>query len=259
MTQEMLDMPGGEVVHRKLADGIDVYCGDCQLILPNLTGFDAVVSDPPYGINYVKGNNTPNNRVNAGSNLKPIYGDDQPFNPELLFKAAKLQGTKTEHTKPIVIMGANHYAQHIPPGLGSWLAWDKSCGTGPNSNFCDCEFAWSNRKTSRNIFHHLWMGVLRSGLGASERELRKHTSAKPVELMAWLMQQARVGLGKTVLDPYMGSGSTGVACIQTGRKFIGIEIVTGYACPPLFDAKWVVASNYEKFHPVSWLPLPTPP
>jgi len=72
------------------------------------------------------------------------------------------------------------------------------------------------------------MGLTRAGEDGSAASKRKHPSQKPVELMRWCLETARIGLGKVVLDPYMGSGSTGVACLTTGRKFIGIEIDPEY-------------------------------
>lgn len=72
------------------------------------------------------------------------------------------------------------------------------------------------------------MGAFRSGAGASGKEKRSHVSQKPVELMAWCIEHARIMVGKVVLDPYMGSGSTGVAALMCGRRFIGIEIDPGH-------------------------------
>jgi hypothetical protein len=125
--------------------------------------------------------------------------------------------------KPIVLFGADHYKCRLPEG-GRFICWDKSCGQGPAASFADAEFAWTNRKNARSIFRHFWMGATRTGQGSSAHEKKWHVSQKPVELMAWCLEHARIGLDKVVLDPYMGSGSTGVACLQTGRKFIGVEI-----------------------------------
>ena len=167
--------------------------------------------------------------VTALINTKPIIGDDKPFDPTWVLS---LQGSehKTHSTKTIALamLGANYYAQHLPIHTGSWFCWDKSCGQGPQNNFVDAEFGWINRVVKRCVFHHFWMGYLRAGQENPENTKRQHPSMKPVELMAWMMQQARVGLGKVVLDPYMGSGSTGVACVQTGRGFVGIEIDPEY-------------------------------
>ena len=211
-----------------LSNNCTIILGDNADILPTLKNkFDAIISDPPYGINYVYDKDYDGGLV--ARNRKPIYGDAQPFDPQLLLDAmGAFRNDVRSFTKPLAIMGANHFSQYIPANTGTWLCWDKSVGQGPAANFVDAEFAWTNRITKRNIFHLFWCGRGRSGQGAPIKHTRKHPSQKPVELMAWLMSQCRVGLGRVVLDPYMGSGSTGVACLQTGRKFIGIEIDEEY-------------------------------
>ena len=194
-----------------------LYCGDCLEILPSLSGIDAVVSDPPYGIGYVHGGGaTGRSRVAANVSMKPIIGDDRRFSVEPFLKFPK-----------VVLFGANYYARSLPE-CGEWLVWDKSCGQGPNDSFRDAEFIWSSAKTARTIFRHFWKGALRAGQDSSGIARRVHPSQKPVELMCWCLETARIGLGKTVLDPYMGSGSTGVACVTSGRRFIGIEIDPAY-------------------------------
>ncbi len=208
----------------ELAEDVTIYLGDCREIIPKLKGVDAVVSDPPYGINYQRGTG---GRSGQLANDVPVFGDDEPFDPTHLMPLAEIKGGGVAGCGcPVVLWGANYYADKLPPGM--WLCWDKACGVGPHSSFSDAEFAWTNRKTPRSIFHHLWLGLIRAGTGNPSKMKRTHPSQKPVELMAWCMQTCRVGLGKTVLDPYMGTGTTGVACIQTGRKFIGIEIVPKY-------------------------------
>jgi len=139
-------------------------------------------------------------------------GDDAPFDP--------MPWVRHAGDKPIVLFGADHYKERLPPG-GRFIAWDKSCGMGPAAQFSDAEFAWTNRRNPRAIFRHFWMGAMRGGDPvANSRNRRLHVSQKPVELMAWCLDHARVGLGKRVLDPYMGSGSTGMACMMTGRQFL---------------------------------------
>ena len=128
---------------------------------------------------------------------------------------------------PVLLFGANHYCQRIP-SEGQWLVWDKSCGHGPANSFVDAEFMWMNRRNPRCIYRHVWMGCMRAGEGGSANMRRNHPSQKPVELMMWCLDTARVRIGAVVLDPYMGTGTTGVACIRTGRRFIGIEIDAGH-------------------------------
>jgi len=210
-----------------------LWHGDCLELLKHglLADADALITDPPYGIGYVHNGNTENTQgrrvqgMPIGQSTKPIHGDDKPFDPSPWiehFHLAKKQ------SRPILLFGADHYLTRLPEG-GRFVCWDKSCGHGAAASFCDAEFMWTNRKNPRSIVRHLWMGIVRAGEGAPKRgESRPHPSAKPVEVMAWCLEHVRVGLGKTVLDPYMGSGSTGVACMNTGRKFIGCEIDRDY-------------------------------
>lgn len=210
-----------------LSPSVTICLGDCREIIDTLP-FDAVVTDPPYGINYVhKGIDSDGISINR----KPIHGDKERFDISHLIAlqgAHTTQGARTIYEVPLVIFGANHFCNQIPPYQGSWLCWDKSCGQGANSNFVDAEFIWMNRKTKRCIYRHFWLGMCRTGQGNSVLMKRSHPSMKPVELMAWLIETARIGVGKTILDPYMGSGSTGIAALQTGRKFIGVEIDEEY-------------------------------
>ena len=214
-----------------------LYLGDCLALLPAIRNqVDAVISDPPYGIGYVHGGGGRGLIPAHYTNLKPIRGDYTPFDPAPWLELA----AKDRHGgKSILLWGADHFKERLPPG-GQLLCWDKSCGQGPADTFSDAEYAWMNRRNSRCVYRHFWKGGLRSGEGCQSRVNRAHPSQKPVELMRWCLETARVGIGKTVLDPYMGSGSTGVACVTAGRKFIGIEIDPEYfeiACRRLEEAQ----------------------
>jgi site-specific DNA-methyltransferase (adenine-specific)/modification methylase len=203
-----------------------LICGDCREIMPTLD-FDAIVSDPPYGIGFQHDGGGTGSRPGGFSRngvrrcTDTIIGDDVPFDPAHLFGGT--ERVKGRGEKAVALMGANHYAKRLPD-YGSWFCWDKSCGQGAASSFTDAEFGWMNRKNPRCIFRHFWMGCLRAGEGNQGKSKRCHVSQKPVELMAWIIESARIGVGKTILDPYMGSGSTGVAALRGGRRFIGIEI-----------------------------------
>lgn len=205
-----------------------LYRGDCIELLKagSFDNIDALISDPPYGIGYVHAGG--GNRLGR-TNTKPIYGDDKPFDPSIWFEYFDFM---SNNNKAILLFGADHYKTRLPEG-GRFLCWDKSCGQGAATQFCDAEFMWTNRKNARSIVRHLWMGVIRSGQDSTKAGIinKHHPSQKPVEVMAWCIEHCRIGLGNIVLDPYMGVGSTGVACMQTGRKFIGCEIDKEY-----FDA-----------------------
>jgi len=226
-----------------------LYLGDCLEILPSIRKqVDAVVSDPPYGIGYVHGGGG-KGIANAKTNLKPIHGDDQLFNPGIWIEWSQSRNKSSQDTGfPIVLFGANHYSQRIPE-YGQWLIWDKSCGQGGADSFADAELAWTNRRNPRCIYRHFWKGAMRAGEDNSAANARTHPSQKPVELMRWCLETARIGLGKTVLDPYMGSGTTGVACVTSGRKFIGVEIDEDYfaiACARIEKAQQQGRMGFEE-------------
>lgn len=196
-----------------------LYLGDCREILPTLGKIAAVVTDPPYGISYT----TPTG-IGGGAARKnplakpapslprrtygPIVGDSQPFDPSPWLKFPE-----------VILWGANHYANKLPTSAG-WLIWDKRDGMKPNNN-SDCEIAWDKNGGSARIFRYLWNGMCQAG----EKGPRVHPAQKPIALMKWCIDRTR---GQTILDPFMGSGSTGVAAVSLGRKFIGIEIEPKY-------------------------------
>jgi site-specific DNA-methyltransferase (adenine-specific)/modification methylase len=202
-----------------IAEGVTLYLGDCREILPTLDGVDAVVSDPPYGISYKKG--TGGKGKHTVRNIEAIEGDTEPFDPTPWLGW------------PCILWGANHYASRLPHGR--WLAWDKLAGMAEFDSFSDVEFAWQSGRGKDRIFSHLWKGICKaSEKGGKERW---HPTQKPVELMSWCLRQ--LPDAKTILDPFMGSGTTGVAAVKLGRRFIGIEIELRYfdvACRRISEA-----------------------
>lgn len=211
---------------RTLSEDCTIILGDCKQWLGEVK-FDAIITDHPYGINFQHSGCSnefikKSDKSFSVSRTRPILGDDKPFDPTHLLAAVY---ESKGHIKPLAIFGANHFCQYFGTDVGGqWYVWDKSCGKGPNSSFIDAEFIWANRKNPRCIFRHLWMGAIRAGEGSSENEKRMHVSQKPIELMVQLVESCRVGVGQVVCDPYMGSGSTGIAALRTGRKFVGIEL-----------------------------------
>jgi len=182
----------------KQATKWEVIQGDCLELIKNIpsNSIDAVITDPPYGINaVVKGKCFGVSNACKTNTYKPIVGDDKPFDPTHLLNIADT----------ICIWGANHFA-HKLPSRARWLIWDKREGTKSNP-MADCELAWTNDTRPARLFHHRWMGMIR----ASERQKRVHPSQKPIELMKWVLDVLEVPIGATVLDPYCGAGSTGIA------------------------------------------------
>lgn len=193
-----------------------LYLGDCREVLPLLPDGAGIVSDPPYGIGYVHGKGGAGGchalGRDAPNNAAPLHGDDKPFDPEQLLRF-----------DPVVIFGADHYAQRLP--RGRWLAWDKLAGKEPWDTFSDVEFAWMNRPGAARIFRLMWKGLCQ-GAGKDKGTKRTHPTQKPVALMEWCIEQA--GRPAVVCDPYMGTGATGVAAVNLGLLFIGVEIERKY-------------------------------
>ncbi len=195
-----------------------LYLGDCRDILPTFPKVDLVLTDPPYGISYCHGGGGKGTspyliankaKTKAAGHCKPIYGDDEPFDPAPLFDLGEL----------VFVFGADHFKRRLPAG-GTFVAWDKSLGIGPADSFADAEFAWCNWRIKRNVARFLWKGVC--GVKEGEDKERSHPTQKPISLMKWCLESAPKTTS-TVADPFMGSGTTGVACANLGKTFIGIE------------------------------------
>jgi site-specific DNA-methyltransferase (adenine-specific)/modification methylase len=199
---------------------VTLYHGDCLDILPTLEAgsVDAVVTDPPYGMGYVSHHNSVRKNsamLRKDGNFAPIIGDDKPFEP-----------SPWTGFPIIVLWGAQHYASRLPDSRG-WLVWDKLAGKTPCQQ-SDCELAWTNLDKPVRMYTHLWRGIIRAGEENVVHGGKLHPNQKPLALMRWCLDITDVPVGATVLDPFMGSGTTGVACVQMGRNFIGIEIDEGY-------------------------------
>lgn len=192
------------ILREERIGGQRLLLADSLSVMPLLVGFDVVVTDPPYGINYMHG--AEKSRFASKHNERPIHGDTKPFDPAIWLRW------------PSLFWGANHFASRLPGG-GRWLVWDKRVGTGFNDQ-SDVEIAWiSGVRAADRIFQHRWNGWIK----ASEKgEPRVHPTQKPVVVMQWCL--GFLPENNVVLDPYLGSGTTLVACQKMGRRGVGIEI-----------------------------------
>ncbi len=180
----------------RLSDSVTIINADCRDVLP--LACDAVVTDPPYGIGKDAATRRPSNYQRMAG-MAPRDWDNEA--PDVAFLLA-LAGC-------VVIWGGNYYG--LPPTRG-WLSWFKPDAPPSMASF---ELCWTSRDMNARQISH--------SIAATNGERVGHPTQKPVRVMAWCMEQARVPEGALVLDPFAGSGSTGVACIRTGRRFIGIE------------------------------------
>ena len=184
--------------------------GDCLEVLPTLGPVDAVVTDPPYGMKW-------DGKVTVGKNGHGVkkakakhYGvtiqnDNRPFDPTPF---------NIYHNR--IFWGFNHFPQHF--GKGRALVWIKRQDAAFGSFLSDAELAWCSQGHGVYCFRDQSL--------MAETHFRAHPTQKPIPLMVWCIEQ--FPNATTILDPFMGSGTTLVACAKLGRKGIGIEIDPGY-------------------------------
>jgi site-specific DNA-methyltransferase (adenine-specific) len=189
-----------------------LYWGDCLEYMrgmPNKS-VDAVITDPPYGMNWNgKVTRGPNGTGKRGATInygKTIINDNKPFDPSPFLKFDN-----------VIMWGFHHYSSKLPEG--SILIWLKRYDSGFGSFLSDADLAWMKGGCGVYCFRDL------SLQGESENKL--HPTQKPLPLMKWCVEKISEA-GDTIFDPFMGSGTTGVACMQLGRNFIGCEIDPDY-------------------------------
>lgn len=206
----------------QLSDDVVLYCGDCMEVMPHIGTVDAVVTDPPYGVGESNKKNLSRFKLAECTIYEAGDFDNQPATQEqiaLCRRSSKWQ----------IIFGGNYF--DLPPSK-CWLVWDKLNG---NSDFADCELCWTNLNRAVRRIYWQWNGMIRKGEARGVK--RVHLTQKPVEVMSFCL--GFVPDATTIMDPFMGSGTTGVAAVKLGRQFIGIELDDAYfdiACKRISDA-----------------------
>jgi len=193
--------------------GCRLILGDCLEVMPLLGNVDAVVTDPPYGIGEDGGRfrdrKGGKHRILEKKDWDKVRPSDEIFNAMLAASC------------PTIIWGGNYFADLLPASKG-WLYWDKLMG----GDFADGELAWTNLDRALRKF------TMCNKMGG-----KQHPTQKPVALMQWCL--GFLPGAETILDPFMGSGTTLVACAKLGRKGIGIELDPDYfeiACKRVEEA-----------------------
>ena len=194
-----------------------LYLGDCRDILSTLPVADALVTDPPYGIG-----KDGQIRSTGGNGVRKAHDfldwdAERPSREvfDLMLKSASVS----------IIWGGNYFADLLPP-TGKWLVWDK----GQRINQSDGELAWTSLDGALRIKVLNRVELLLDGTD--------HPTQKPIRLMKWCL--SLIPEARTILDPFMGVGSTGAAAVHMDRKFIGIEREPKYfdiACRRIEDAQ----------------------
>lgn len=194
--------------------GITIYHGDCREILPHILKVDLVLTDPPYGIG-ISNNKLGEGRSTGVASTPMIYGEwDRKRSDASLIRMVRA----ISHHQ--IIWGGNYYADLLPP-TQCWLVWDKRDGL-PQRSYADCELAWTSFDKASRLHAHRWDGFIREG----GEERNGHPTQKPLNLIKWCIGFAPED--STILDPFMGSGTTLRAAKDLGRKCIGIEMEEKY-------------------------------
>jgi len=200
------------LARKEVIGNATLYLGDCREVLPTLGKVDAVVTDPPYGIDAAGRGTIGSSNHAAVRDYGRMDWDAEPCAPEtiaLIRAASDWQ----------IIFGGNFFT--LPPA-SCWLVWDK-LNTG---DFADCELAWTNLPKAVRRIRYMWNGMLR----ANNEPRGDHPTQKPLGVMRWCIDHLPEGT-RTILDPFAGSGTTGVAAVGMGKTFVGIEREPAY-----FDA-----------------------
>jgi DNA modification methylase len=181
---------------------VTIYNADCRQVLPFLPKFDLLLTDPPYGI----GADKHEGPAEHGWKQWNSSGWDKEKPPAWLLEMIR------EAAKEAIVWGGNYYS--LPPSMG-WLVWDKGQR---DFSLADAELAWTSRQKAVRCFDYSRAAMMKEG--------RVHPTQKPSALMKWCL--GLVPEAQTVLDPFAGSGTTGVACKLEGRKATLIEISEEY-------------------------------
>lgn len=208
------------IIREERIGGQRLILGDCLEVMPLLGRFDAVVTDPPYGIGEGAKKVASRQRKPGGSSKsladqRHYVGGEWDSVPASASHIALIKAV-SDHQ---IIFGGNYFE-----GLGPtscWLVWDKQNG---DNDFADCELAWTNLPKAVRRIYWRWNGMIRKG-----NDVRVHPTQKPLGVMEWCLNHLPKG-AHTVLDPFMGSGTTIVACQRMGLSGTGIE-----RNPAIFD------------------------
>jgi len=193
-----------------------LYCADSFDIMREMATYsiDLIVTDPPYGIGagtkqfFRNGTQTGQSVCPAGLNYE--HSDwDKPLDRKYFYEMLRVAHNQ-------IIFGGNYYTDNLS-NSSCWLVWDKDNG---ENRYADCELAWTSFKTATRRIRWRWHGMLQEDM--KNKETRKHPTQKPMALFARIISDYSKP-DDIILDPFLGSGTTAVACEITKHKWIGIE------------------------------------
>jgi site-specific DNA-methyltransferase (adenine-specific) len=201
----------------ELTDKIRIYNEDCLEELKKMPDnfFDLAIVDPPYGININKQSQGKGGGV--AKKIEYIKKDWDSASPDKLYFEELKRTSKNQ-----IIWGANHFISKIPFDSSCWIIWDKDNG---ETDFADCELAWTSFKTSVRKYKWKWSGMLQQDM--KNKEQRIHPTQKPIKLYEWLLNNY-AKQGDRILDTHLGSGSIAIACHNRGYDLTAYEIDQDY-------------------------------
>lgn len=178
--------------------------------------FDLAIVDPPYGIGESGRKNHTRGKM-AISKKYPAFAGNDENPPDAGYFKELLRVSKNQ-----IIWGANHFISMMPYDSHCWIVWDKDNG---NTDFADCELAWTSFNTAVRKFKYKWQGMLQENMAAKEERI--HPTQKPVALYTWLLNKyAKPGF--KILDTHVGSASSLIACHRMGFQYVGFELAPTY-------------------------------
>lgn len=206
-----------------------IHQGDCLEFMRQLPNkcVDLVLTDPPYGIKIGKMSFVKNSGIKVGKANRTDYtGHNTEWDNSKpcadyfieMFRISKYQ----------IIFGGNYFTDYLPP-TASWIVWDKKCDDRYTNDFGDGEMAWTSGKGPLRIYRYLWNGMMQDNM--LEKEKRYHPTQKPITLFRRIIR-ATLDIDSftpIIFDPFIGSGTTGLAAIKEKCLWFGCELNKQYS------------------------------
>jgi len=196
----------------------EVHNIDCLEYMKTLPDkfFDLAIVDPPYGIGENGSKNQTRGKLAKSKSYKAFAGDDiLPPSKEYFKELIRI-------SKNQIVWGANHFIENNPIDSSCWIVWDKDNG---DTDFADCELAWTSFNTAVRKFTFRWQGMLQQNM--KDKESRIHPTQKPVALYKWLLKNYAKE-GDKIFDSHMGSQSSRIAAHDMGFDYWGCELDKDY-------------------------------
>jgi site-specific DNA-methyltransferase (adenine-specific) len=188
-----------------------IICGDSLEVMRGIKDkyFDLILTDPPYGIGEARRNNASRGKLAIAKDYG-VHGWDDSIPPKEYFEAM------FRISKNQIIFGGNYFVEYLK-NSPCWIVWDKN---NHSNDFADCELIWTSFKTATRLIKYTWNGMLQQDM--KNKEERYHPTQKPCGLIEMLLLSYSKE-GDLICDPFLGSGTTAVACLRTKRHYLGIE------------------------------------